>query len=246
MKAFLPALAVQAVNLRLDPFLEQITPKLEPTHPLMFHENEDYNSVPDPMTNKRYMTSTQAKLISENQTDLAMEPVGLDPQFHVAYNQYAPEPTSKGYGDSEGASGSNGFAWTAYVQEEDDVPADASNVQIRWMVDADYGENDENMVPREAYATGLGQTKVSGWSNPLAWTDDGGDDDAVLSQQRSKIRLVRAFDEDDVALVQIRDDDDEEEESNDQEDEVAALTAESIDTEHKVIVDLGEGDADIL
>ena len=201
MKAFLPALAVQAVNLRLDPFLEQITPKLEPTHPLMFHENEDYNSVPDPMTNKRYMTSTQAKLISENQTDLAMEPVGLDPQFHVAYNQYAPEPTSKGYGDSEGASGSNGFAWTAYVQEEDDVPADASNVQIRWMVDADYGENDENMVPREAYATGLGQTKVSGWSNPLAWTDDGGDDDAVLSQQRSKIRLVRAFDEDDVALV---------------------------------------------
>ena len=239
MKAFLPALAVQAVNLRLDPFLEQITPKLEPTHPLMFHENEDYNSVPDPMTNKRYMTSTQAKLISENQTDLAMEPVGLDPQFHVAYNQYAPEPTSKGYGDSEGASGSNGFAWTAYVQEEDDVPADASNVQIRWMVDADYGENDENMVPREAYATGLGQTKVSGWSNPLAWTDDGGDDDAVLSQQRSKIRLVRAFDEDDVALVQIRDDDDEE-------DEVAALTAESIDTEHKVIVDLGEGDADIL
>lgn len=211
----------------------------------MFHENEDLNSVPDPMTNRHYMTSTQAKLISENQTDLAMEPVGLDPQFHVAYNQYAPEPTTKRYGDSEGAGGKDGFAWVAYVQEHDDVPADDSNVQIRWMVDADYGENDENMVPREAYLTEHGQAKASGWSNPLAWTDDGIDDDAVLSQQKSKIRLVRAFDEDDVALVQIRDDDDQDED-NEQEDEVAALTAESIDTEHKVIVDRGYGDEDIL
>lgn len=160
------------------------------------------------MTNKYYMTSTQAKLLRSNQDDLAYEPTGLDPQFHEAYNKMAKEPTAKQYGDAGGAGGRNGFAWVAYVQtgEDVDAPEDNTNLQLRnkWMVDADYGENDESMVPRESYTDGVSQVKASGWSNPLAWTDDGNDDDAVLTQQKSKIRLIEA---DDVTLVQIRDDD---------------------------------------
>ena len=46
------------------------------------------------------------------------------------------------------------------------------------MVDADYGEQDDQVVVREK-DTGNGE-KFSGWRNPLAWTDDGNDDDRVL------------------------------------------------------------------
>ena len=236
--------ATEAV--KLDPFMTMMTPKLEPTRPLAFHENEDMNSVPDPMTNKYYMTSTQAKLLRNNQDDLAYEPTGLDPQFHVAFNKGVPEPVDKQYGDADGASGRNGFAWVAYVQTGDDVPEEVNNVQLgnKWMVDADYGENDENMVPREAYADDVSQTKGSGWSNPLAWTDDGNDDDKVLAQQKSKIRLIGA---DDITLVQIMDDDEEEdEEENQLSVEEANMTAESIVTEHKVMVDRGFGDEDVI
>ena len=110
------------------------------------------------------------------------------------------------------------------------------------MVDADYGEKDEEMVPREAYAEEVAQSKASGWTNPLAWTDAGEDDDAILAQQKSKIRMIQA---DDVTLVQIRDDD-EEESDDDEESEEAALTAESIVTDKQVRVDRGFGDEDVL
>jgi hypothetical protein len=245
------ALLATSEAVTLDPFMEMLVPKLEPTRPFMYHENEDYNSVPDPMTNKRYMTSTQAKLLSKNQDDHAWEPSGLDPQFFVPYNRFAPEPVEKGYGDAEG-----GLKWTAYVQtgedsdssdsdssdSDSDGPEDENNLQISWMVDADYGEKDEVMVPREVYADDVGQSKASGWTNPLAWTDSGDDDDAILAQQKSRIRLIPA---EDITLVQITDDD-EDDEDEDVETEEAAITAESIVTEKQVQVDRGFGDEDVL
>jgi len=55
---------------------------------------------------------------------------------------------------------------------------------------------------------------------------------------------------DDVALVQIMDDDDDEEASDEDEEAIATeeanMTAESIVTEHKVMVDRGYGDEDVI
>ena len=109
MKLAIAALLATSEAIKLDPFLSRMVPALQPTHPLMYHENEDLSSVPDPLTNKFYMTSTQAKLLRNNQDDLAYEPTGLDPQFHVAFNKGVPEPVDKQYGDAAGASGRNGL-----------------------------------------------------------------------------------------------------------------------------------------
>ena len=52
---------------------------------------------------------------------------------------------------------------------------------------ADNGENDPNVVSREAdIANGK---KKSGWTNPLGWTDDGTDDDTVLAAIGSDVRV---------------------------------------------------------
>ena len=115
--------------IKLDPFLGKINGELAPTTPHAFHENEDPNSVPNPMTNKAYMTSTQAKLISRDQTDLSKEPEDVAPQFRTPYNAAAQEPDVK-YLDAAG-----------FVQLEDDVPED--DTTVLWMVDADYGETDD-------------------------------------------------------------------------------------------------------
>lgn len=50
---------------------------------------------------------------------------------------------------------------------------------------ADNGEADPAVVPREADVKNGG--KVSGWTNPLGWTDAGDDDETVLFQLKSKI-----------------------------------------------------------
>jgi len=39
------------------------TPDGSPIYPLEYHFNEDPHSVPDPIAGKKYMTTTQAKLI---------------------------------------------------------------------------------------------------------------------------------------------------------------------------------------
>jgi len=39
------------------------TPDGYPIYPGEFHFNEDYHSVPDPLSGKPYMTSTQARLM---------------------------------------------------------------------------------------------------------------------------------------------------------------------------------------
>ena len=50
------------------------------------------------------------------------------------------------------------------------------------MVDADYGETDDQVVVREKdVANGK---KFSGWTNPLGWTDDGSDDERILLQMK--------------------------------------------------------------
>jgi len=51
---------------------------------------------------------------------------------------------------------------------------------LHWRVSPDYGELDGNVVGREHdIANGF---KYSGWSNPLAKSDDGNDDDQVVLQ----------------------------------------------------------------
>ena len=56
-----------------------------------------------------------------------------------------------------------------------------------WRVTPDYNELDGTVVTREADTgnKGSGANKFSGWENPLAWTDDGANDDGVLLQEDS-------------------------------------------------------------
>ena len=200
------ALFASAAAIKLDPFLSKINGALAPTEPLAFHENEDPNSVPNPMTNRYYMTSTQAKLISKDQTDLSAEPNDLAPQFREQYNAFAPEPVGKKYLDAAGPSlvqlGSD-------VQTLEDSDAPEDEMTVLWMVDADYGENDHVVVGREQ-DTGNG-IKHSGWNNPLAWTDDGNDDDLILTQRKSSLRFSEP------SLVQLREDDDDDSVPNEEE-----------------------------
>jgi len=52
----------------------------------------------------------------------------------------------------------------------------------KWHVTPDYGELDYNVVMRESDIKN--GEKASGWTNPLGWTDDGGDDEKVLTQTK--------------------------------------------------------------
>ena len=171
--AVIAALFASCEAVKLDPFLGKIVGHSKEVYPFAFHENEDLNSVPAPLNNRKYMTSTQAKLISHGNDDLAHEPWGLDSQFHEPYNKYAPEPKLLQIEDSDSDSSSD---------SDSDDENDRMNVQ--WMVDADFGETDDQVVVRE-HDTGNG-VKFSGWTNPIAWTDDGNDDDAILAQLKDE------------------------------------------------------------
>ena len=206
------ALFASAEAVKLDPFLGKIVGNKKEVYPFMFHENEDINSVPAPLNNRKYMTSTQAKLIKNGQDDLAHEPWGLDPQFHVPYNKFAKEPTLVQVRDDDSDS-----------SDSDSDNDDQQNVQVRWMVDADFGEQDDQVVLRE-HDTGNG-VKFSGWNNPLAWTDDGKDDDAIL--------------------VQTKDENEDDDETNVVTEE-QQRTAEQIATGGHVMVDTIDGDDKVL
>lgn len=52
----------------------------------------------------------------------------------------------------------------------------------------DYGENDHHVVPREA-DTANGH-KLSGWTNPLSWTDNGEGDEKVLHKKNRNIKSL--------------------------------------------------------
>eukprot|EP00356_Strombidium_inclinatum_P005672 CAMPEP_0170492738 /NCGR_PEP_ID=MMETSP0208-20121228/12752_1 /TAXON_ID=197538 /ORGANISM="Strombidium inclinatum, Strain S3" /LENGTH=249 /DNA_ID=CAMNT_0010768529 /DNA_START=17 /DNA_END=766 /DNA_ORIENTATION=+ len=143
--------------------------------PTTMHWNEDYHTMPDPVSGKAYLTSTQAKYLRSEQTDLASEPKGTDPQFFNQYNKDSIEPTHVQLeSDSESSDSS------------DD---DEQNVQttVLWHVAPDFGELDPNVVGREKDIKN--GEKESGWTNPLGWTDDGHDDDLVVLQLRQKMRF---------------------------------------------------------
>ena len=58
----------------------------------------------------------------------------------------------------------------------------------QWRVGPDYGELDDNVIPREKdIANGK---KFSGWTNPLGWSDNGEDDDQVVTQLHADIRYA--------------------------------------------------------
>ena len=68
-----------------------------------------------------------------------------------------------------------------------------TNSKLKWVVTADLGElDDHSTLFREwdspDYRKGKPKAE-SGWTNPLGWTDDGGDDDVVLFQLKSKMRF---------------------------------------------------------
>ena len=66
---------------------------------------------------------------------------------------------------------------TNFASADEDEELDDTTT-VLWRVTPDYGEKDSNVVHREA-DIGNG-VKKSGWTNPLAWHDDGHDDDLVV------------------------------------------------------------------
>jgi len=58
----------------------------------------------------------------------------------------------------------------------------------------DLGEDDEDVTSREkdnAYSTG--GAKFHGWTNPLSWADEGADDDKVIAQLNSNIKIGNGY-----------------------------------------------------
>ena len=54
----------------------------------------------------------------------------------------------------------------------------------------DFGEDDEDVTMREKDNDyDIGGAKFHGWTNPLAWTDSGADDDKVITQLNQKMNL---------------------------------------------------------
>ena len=86
----------------------------------------------------------------------------------------------------------NPLGWTDNGDDDDTVLAQTkSKLRMRYAesegpTKADNGENDQFVTWREAdIANGK---KFHGWTNPLGWTDNGDDDDTVLTQLKSKLR----------------------------------------------------------
>ena len=62
--------------------------------------------------------------------------------------------------------------------EAEQMSMTSTRTGLLWRVTPDYGEKDQGVVYREEDTKNGG--KFSGWSNPLAWTDDGADDQLVV------------------------------------------------------------------
>lgn len=143
----------------------------------MRHSNEDPTSLPLILSGKKYLTSTEAKLLKHDQTDLASEPEGPNRVFFQPYNKWDKEPGLVQLAESESESESS--------SSDDEAPED--EVTVLWRVTPDYGELDDHVVPREHdIANGK---KDSGWTNPLGWSDTGEDDDQVVLQTKAKLRF---------------------------------------------------------
>jgi len=91
----------------------------------------------------------------------------------------------------------NPLAWADEGADDDKVIAQLhSKINVGYAeaegpTKVDLGENDHNILEREADKKYLkkGGSKKSGWTNPLAWTDDGEDDDRVIAQLHADIEL---------------------------------------------------------
>jgi len=184
--------------------------------PYDFQINEDYHSVPDPISGINWMTATQAKYLSKEQTDVSSEPMGINYDFFDAYNAKSSEPVMQKFYLQMALQEQESSEESESESESDDEPA--NNMTVLWHVSPDYGELDDYVVNREK-DTANGE-KSSGWSNPLGWTDAGADDDGVLVQQKQKLRFEESgfdtpadgYDGDDAILnqfVQLQDDEDE-------------------------------------
>ena len=140
--------------------------------PFDYHWNEDYHSVPDPISGVNWMTATQAKYLKNEQVDVSSEPMGINYDFFTAYNAKSAEPVQSKF----------------YLQLDDseEFSRPADEVTVLWHVSPDYGELDDYVVNREKDSAN--GEKKSGWSNPLGWTDDGDSDDLVLQQISSVMR----------------------------------------------------------
>ena len=75
MRVSLPILALLSTAAAFDEW--RVTQRF--ATPLRFHENEDPNSVPDPLFGKGYLTTTQGKYLRNKQTDMAVTPGGVNP-----------------------------------------------------------------------------------------------------------------------------------------------------------------------
>ena len=150
---------------------DQLTRKVE-NYPPHLHWNEDPHSVPTPLNGKPYLTSTQARFVSENSTQNieSREPVGQLP-WHYNFGAY----------NEESNEYERNTLNRQYVQLESQLESTVlTNAQTgqMWRVIPDFGEKDPNVVTREADVKN--GEKFSGWTNPLSWTDDGSDDNLVV------------------------------------------------------------------
>ena len=147
------------------------------------HWNEDPHSIPTPLSGTPYLTSTQARFISENSTANmeSREPHG-DLGWHFNLDAYNKDDTE--YDNERHFSArEHWLEQRTYAQLEDEVEDDSlvltsSLTGATWRVIADFGEKDDNIMDRE-FDIKNGE-KFSGWTNPLAWTDDGNDDNLVV------------------------------------------------------------------
>ena len=63
-----------------------------PVYPHDYHWNEDYHSVPNPISGVNWMTSTQAKYLANEQTDVSEEAKGINYDYFTPYNAKSSEP----------------------------------------------------------------------------------------------------------------------------------------------------------
>ena len=143
------------------------------------HWNEDPHSRPTPLVNNPYLTSTQARFVSENSTANmeSREPKGDQP-WHFNYGPYNERDGEYGNENTLGRFYESRDFLQYNEEGLDDVVLTMTESGNMWRVTPDYAELDGSVVSREAdIANGK---KFSGWNNPLAWTDDGANDELVV------------------------------------------------------------------
>ena len=173
----------QAINLNGDPTSATVTP--DAVRPINLHWNEDYHSVPNPLSGgPGYLTSTQARFIAENSTANAksVEPKYWGPaNWHFNSEPYnAKDKEYISLAEDEESDDDSSSSDLGLDDDSSSTDIETENVQLKnkWHVAPDYGELDHNVVLRE-HDIKNGE-KASGWTNPLGWTDNGDDDDLVV------------------------------------------------------------------